>query len=185
MGLDSSARKTSQSSPVTSAKNRFSHRLLTCACCPGLSAGGRRQHWSCGHCSRDQAEDGCRVCPSSPDRCIASCYRDGSHCQRQMNSSLGGFLSIHVSGFFFPYKIIHLPSPNVYFLPPLTFLQGENYCNDEQFFPCTGIDEYQSTGLKTALCIKHYVILTVLGISLLPISQRSRYSPALGAPVNI
>lgn len=50
-----------------------------------------------------------------------------------MNSSPRRFFSIHVGGFFFPYKITHLPIPNVYFLPQLTFLQGENYCSDEQF----------------------------------------------------
>lgn len=40
-------------------KAGFLCRLVACACCLGLRAGGRQQDRRCGRCSKDQAEDGC------------------------------------------------------------------------------------------------------------------------------
>lgn len=152
---------------MSSAKSRF-----PCCPVPVSQRGAKQQPWSCWNCSKDWGEMGFSIlcCPLN--------------CQQQMNLPLKGFFPLTPVAPFSLHKITHYPNPNVSFLPQLTFL-WRKLLPWWTYFPSRGIAEKQHRGWKIALCIRHYDILAGLSMTLLPITQRSSYSSALGAPVNI
>lgn len=111
--------KPGQSSPWHLPKAGL-HAGWSCAWCLCLREEQRSSLGAAGIAARN-GETG--VSPSSPAHWIAS--------NRWILPS-EGFFPLTPVALFSLHKITHYPNPNVSFLPQLTFLQGENYCSDEQ-----------------------------------------------------